>query len=116
MSAELEQTRERLGEERARLVERREVLRRRLRNIYKTGERPGLQVLLGASSATGAALQDVIVTASNRLRAVGFVLIDVRVQGEGAAGQVAAAIRMADARRSELGIDAILVTRGGGSP
>ena len=67
------------------------------------------------TSATGAALQDVIATASNRLRAVGFVLIDVRVQGEGAAGQVAAAIRMADARRSELGIDAILVTRGGGS-
>ncbi|MHC4142614.1 MAG: exodeoxyribonuclease VII large subunit, partial [Planctomycetota bacterium] len=67
------------------------------------------------TSATGAALQDVIATASNRLPAVGFVLIDVRVQGEGAAEQVAAAMRMADDRRFELGIDAILVTRGGGS-
>jgi exodeoxyribonuclease VII large subunit len=67
------------------------------------------------TSAAGAALQDVIATAAGRLPAVGLVLIDVRVQGEGAAEQVAAAIRMADDRRSELGIDAILVTRGGGS-
>jgi exodeoxyribonuclease VII large subunit len=67
------------------------------------------------TSAAGAAVQDVIATAAGRLPAVGLVVIDVRVQGEGAAEQVAAAIRMADARRDDLGIDAILVTRGGGS-
>jgi septal ring factor EnvC (AmiA/AmiB activator) len=47
----LEETRARLEHERARLEERRTILRRRLRNIYKVGEKPGLQVLLGASSA-----------------------------------------------------------------
>jgi exodeoxyribonuclease VII large subunit len=67
------------------------------------------------TSAAGAAVQDVIATAAGRLAAVGLVILDVRVQGEGAAEQIAAAIRLADARRSELGIEAILVTRGGGS-
>jgi exodeoxyribonuclease VII large subunit len=67
------------------------------------------------TSAAGAALQDVIATAAGRLAAVGLVILDVRVQGEGAAEQIAAAIRLADARRADLGIDAILVTRGGGS-
>lgn len=51
LSADLDATRTSLAGERARLEERRDVLRRRLRNIYKVGERPGLQVLLGASSA-----------------------------------------------------------------
>jgi septal ring factor EnvC (AmiA/AmiB activator) len=51
LSTDLEATRANLAGERARLEERRDVLRRRLRNIYKVGERPGLQVLLGATSA-----------------------------------------------------------------
>jgi exodeoxyribonuclease VII large subunit len=67
------------------------------------------------TSAGGAAVHDVIATAGQRCRAVGLVLVDVRVQGEGAAEQIAAAIRGVDARRAALGIDAILVTRGGGS-
>jgi septal ring factor EnvC (AmiA/AmiB activator) len=51
LADELERTRERLQRERARLEERRAILSRRLRNIYKVGEKPGLQVLLGATSA-----------------------------------------------------------------
>jgi septal ring factor EnvC (AmiA/AmiB activator) len=51
LSADLERTRQILETERVRLEKRREVLRRRMRNIYKEGERPGLQVLLGATSA-----------------------------------------------------------------
>jgi septal ring factor EnvC (AmiA/AmiB activator) len=51
LEADLVRTRSRLADERARLAERREVLERRLRNIYKVGEKPGLQVLLGATSA-----------------------------------------------------------------
>jgi septal ring factor EnvC (AmiA/AmiB activator) len=51
LAADLERTRSKLGTERTKLEERRDVLRRRLRNIYKVGEQPGLQVLLGASSA-----------------------------------------------------------------
>jgi septal ring factor EnvC (AmiA/AmiB activator) len=51
LSADLGLTRDRLGAEQGELDARRAVLQRRLRNIYKFGERPGLQVLLGASSA-----------------------------------------------------------------
>lgn len=68
------------------------------------------------TSRSGAALRDVLVTAAQRCPAVSIVLIDVRVQGEGAAAGVAAAIARADRLAGELEIDAILVTRGGGSP
>lgn len=67
------------------------------------------------TSRTGAAIQDVIATAKARCPAVGIVLIDVRVQGEGAAKEIARAIRLIDRDHERLGIDAVLVTRGGGS-
>lgn len=67
------------------------------------------------TSRSAAALQDVLVTMRQRCPAVGVVLADVRVQGDGAASEIARAIRELNARREELGIDAILVTRGGGS-
>ncbi len=67
------------------------------------------------TSASGAAVQDVLATAGQRCPAVALLLIDVRVQGDGAPAQIARAIRFADTRRDDLGIDAILVTRGGGS-
>ncbi len=67
------------------------------------------------TSRTGAALQDVIDTARRRCCAVGLVVVDARVQGDGAATEVAGAIRWVNAHRDELGVDAILVTRGGGS-
>jgi exodeoxyribonuclease VII large subunit len=67
------------------------------------------------TSRTGAALQDVINTIARRCPAVGVLVVDVRVQGEGAAADVAKAIAEVASRRSELGVDAILVTRGGGS-
>lgn len=51
LSTDLDDTRGKLARERERLDERRGILTRRLRNIYKVGERPGLQVLLGATSA-----------------------------------------------------------------
>jgi exodeoxyribonuclease VII large subunit len=60
-------------------------------------------------------VQDVIATASQRFSAVGLVVVDVRVQGEGAAAEIARAIRWVDAEHAALGVDAILVTRGGGS-
>jgi exodeoxyribonuclease VII large subunit len=67
------------------------------------------------TSATGAALQDVVATAAARCRAVGLHVVDVRVQGEGAAEAVAEAVGRVDRDRDRLGVDAILVTRGGGS-
>lgn len=67
------------------------------------------------TSRTGAALQDVLVTMKRRCPAVGILLVDVRVQGELAASEVAAAIDYLSTNAPVLGIDAILVTRGGGS-
>lgn len=67
------------------------------------------------TSKTGAALQDVINTCAQRWQAVGLLVVDVRVQGEGAAESVADAIDRINASRAALGVDAILVTRGGGS-
>jgi len=67
------------------------------------------------TSATGAAVQDVITTAAQRCKAVGLLLIDVKVQGDGAAEQIAKAIKWVDANHHKLGVDAMLVTRGGGS-
>ena len=67
------------------------------------------------TSATGAAVEDVRRTAATRLPSVELLVVDVRVQGEQAAEQVASAIRRLDLSAGTLGIDAILVTRGGGS-
>jgi exodeoxyribonuclease VII large subunit len=67
------------------------------------------------TSASGAAVQDVINTAAHRCKAVGLLIVDVRVQGEGAKEQIARAIRWVDANHARLGVDAMLVTRGGGS-
>lgn len=67
------------------------------------------------TSETGAALQDVLATARQRCPAVGILLADVRVQGDGAAEDVARTIRWVDRNAAKLGVDAMLVTRGGGS-
>lgn len=67
------------------------------------------------TSATGAAVADVKRTALGRLASVELLVVDVRVQGDGAAEQVARAISRLDAAADSLGLDAIIVTRGGGS-
>lgn len=67
------------------------------------------------TSASGAAVEDVRRTAANRFPGVDLLVVDVRVQGEGAAPEIARAIGRLDAAADRLGIDAILVTRGGGS-
>lgn len=67
------------------------------------------------TSATGAAVRDCLATAASRCPAVSILVVDVRVQGEGAAAEVAEAIRRLDLLAEAWGIDAILVTRGGGS-
>lgn len=67
------------------------------------------------TSRTGAALQDVLKTARERCPAVEFVVIDVRVQGDGAAGEVARALHAIERMHAAESIDAVIVTRGGGS-
>lgn len=67
------------------------------------------------TSRSAAALQDVINTAHRRWPGIQLTLADVRVQGEGAAEQVARAIHDISSQHQKLRIDAIIVTRGGGS-
>ena len=67
------------------------------------------------TSLQGAALQDVLRTARLRAPFVRIVAVDVPVQGDAAAPAIAAAIDAVDRRADELGIDAMIVTRGGGS-
>lgn len=67
------------------------------------------------TSATGAALQDVIDTARRRCPAVELCVVDVRVQGESATPQITRALNWLSQQHDSLGIDAIILTRGGGS-
>ncbi len=67
------------------------------------------------TSRTGAALQDVIDTARRRCPAVELALIDTLVQGADAAPAVAAALAWVSDHAPRLGIDAVILTRGGGS-
>ena len=67
------------------------------------------------TSKNGAALQDVLNTAAKRCGAVEICLIDTLVQGPGAAPLIAAAIDFVSAHHQRLGIEALIVTRGGGS-
>ncbi len=63
------------------------------------------------TAAGGAALQDMLKVAAKRWPLVEIQVIDVRVQGEGAAGEIARGIAYADS----LGADIIVTGRGGGS-
>ncbi len=63
------------------------------------------------TSATGAALQDMLRVANARYRLLEIDVYDVLVQGESAAASIAHAIKVADTK----GYDVIIVGRGGGS-
>lgn len=63
------------------------------------------------TSATGAALQDMLKIAQKRWLLCEFTLFNALVQGEAAAAQIAANIAVADA----CGFDVIVLARGGGS-
>jgi exodeoxyribonuclease VII large subunit len=64
------------------------------------------------TSRHAAALRDVLTTLRRRFRGVPVVLYPAAVQGAGAAGEIAAAIRMANSRAE---VDVLIVCRGGGS-
>lgn len=63
------------------------------------------------TSSTGAALQDMLRVASRRWNLVEFMIINTLVQGEGAKESIAQNIAYAD----NLGVDIIVLARGGGS-
>jgi exodeoxyribonuclease VII large subunit len=65
------------------------------------------------TSPTGAAIHDFLQVLGRRWRGADVLVFPVRVQGEGAAEEIAAAI--ATANRLALPIDCLVVARGGGS-
>lgn len=64
------------------------------------------------TSPSGAVIQDIITTVSRRFSGVEIVLYPTKVQGEGAAQEVAANIQKANSRED---LDVLIVGRGGGS-
>ena len=71
-----------------------------------------IAIVTGANSA---ALADCLRTARERMPSVEVLVLPVKVQGVGAAEEVARAITLLDRAAESLAIDAICVTRGGGS-
>lgn len=68
------------------------------------------------TSPTGAAIGDILRTIARRYPCVHVLIYPVRVQGEGAAGEIATAIRRLNEQDAALGeIDVMIVGRGGGS-
>ena len=63
------------------------------------------------TSATGAALQDMLRVANSRYRNIEIDIYDVLVQGDGAAGAISNAIIVADTKEYDI----LVVGRGGGS-
>ena len=69
------------------------------------------------TSPTGAAIHDILTVLRRRCPGIAVSLLPVAVQGEDAAGQIAAAIERANRwqREGKVHFDALLVGRGGGS-
>ncbi len=68
------------------------------------------------TSPTGAAVRDILQTLRRRYPCVTVYVCPVRVQGEGAAAEIAAALHALNAWSTTLGgIDVLIVGRGGGS-
>jgi exodeoxyribonuclease VII large subunit len=69
------------------------------------------------TSLTGAAIRDVFHVVQRRFAGMEVILAPCRVQGEGAAEEIAQAIGLLNefAARTAVGVDLILLTRGGGS-
>jgi exodeoxyribonuclease VII large subunit len=71
-----------------------------------------------ATSPTGAAIQDVLTVIRRRHPGLEIILAPCRVQGQGAAAEIASAVKNLNAWSAaapEHALDLILVTRGGGS-
>jgi exodeoxyribonuclease VII large subunit len=64
------------------------------------------------TSPKGAAVRDVVRILRRRFPNVHLMLVPVRVQGEGAAGEIARAVRFFNQRQN---VDVLIVARGGGS-
>ena len=67
------------------------------------------------TSRTGAAIRDIVSVFGRRFPGIQLTLLPVAVQGEEAVNEIVAAIGKANRLRDVLGIEALIVGRGGGS-
>ena len=67
------------------------------------------------TSRTGAALQDILSVFSRRSPATKLTLLPVSVQGKESASEIAHAIQLANTHKEQLGLEALIISRGGGS-
>ncbi len=67
------------------------------------------------TSATGAVIRDIISVLRRRFPAIRITLLPVAVQGAEAPAAIVKAIATANRRQAELGLDVLIVGRGGGS-
>lgn len=95
-----------------------EQLKAKLQNegLFDEGRKRRLPLIPGSigviTSSTGAVIRDIINVLSRRFYNVTIKLYPVQVQGEQAAGQIAAAVRRLNELRN---VDVIIIARGGGS-
>jgi exodeoxyribonuclease VII large subunit len=95
-----------------------DILKRRLhqQGLFEVSHKktlPRLPKRIGLlTSGSGAVLHDIVITLRRRFPAIPVLLYPIQVQGEGAAGQIAATIALACARKD---CDALILARGGGS-
>lgn len=77
---------------------------------------PSFAMRIGVvTSRTGAAIKDIAESIFHRWPCATLSVFDVPVQGEGAAAKIAAAIGRANQLQNELGLQILIVGRGGGS-
>ena len=74
---------------------------------------PFVRKIAVVTSPSGAAIRDFLEVLRRRWRGTDVLIVPVRVQGEGAAEEIAAAIQQVNRLRTP--IDCLVVTRGGGS-
>ena len=67
------------------------------------------------TSPTGSVWRDILHVSQRRFAGAPLLLLPVRVQGQGAAEELVAALGQVAARHEELGIDVVIIARGGGS-
>lgn len=76
---------------------------------------PYPQTIAVITSPTGAAVRDIARTLRRRWPAAEVYLLPVKVQGDGAAEEIARALRLASANAKRYGFDVLILARGGGS-
>ena len=69
------------------------------------------KTVLALTSKTGAVIRDIVTTVRRKNPVIDIVVRDVRVQGEGAAHEIASVLKRVDT----LNYDVIIIARGGGS-